>query len=94
MPLIRIPDHNNAFHHRRYGLGFLFFQADVAIGEKQGHSYDKHRTGDDYDPDLVYPAAGYRDAETLDLPSGISERKLLTKIDLRVVPILSILYLL
>ncbi len=47
-----------------------------------------------YDPDLAHPAAGYRDTETAVLPAGISERRLLTKIDLRIIPILSVLYLL
>ena len=50
-----------------------------------------------YDPDLAHPAAAYTDAENaspLTPPEGISERKLLTKIDLRVVPVLSVLYLL
>jgi len=50
-----------------------------------------------YDPDLAHPAAGYADAENASPtspPEGVSERRLLTKIDLRVVPVLSILYLL
>lgn len=48
----------------------------------------------DYDPDLAHPAAGYKDPEVSVATTGISERKLLTKIDLRVIPILSVLYLL
>jgi len=48
-----------------------------------------------YDPDLAHPAAGYRDAEAAAiLPAGISERKLITRIDMRVIPVLSVLYLL
>jgi hypothetical protein len=48
-----------------------------------------------YDPDLAHPATAYRDdAEPIPLPPGITERKLITKIDLHVVPALSILYLL
>ncbi|EHY52404.1 High-affinity nicotinic acid transporter [Exophiala dermatitidis] len=47
-----------------------------------------------YDPDLAHPAAPYTDAERHVLPPGISERRLLTKIDLRVIPVLSVLYLL
>jgi hypothetical protein len=47
-----------------------------------------------YDPDLAHPAAGYRTGDTAVLPPGVSERRLLTKIDLRVVPALSVLYLL
>lgn len=48
----------------------------------------------DYDPDLAHPATGYRDSEVAVLPPGVSERKLVTRIDLRVVPVLSVLYLL
>ncbi|KAK5076092.1 High-affinity nicotinic acid transporter [Lithohypha guttulata] len=52
-----------------------------------------------YDPDIAHPAAGYTtgtDAPYSDAtpPEGISERRLMTKIDLRVIPVLSILYLL
>ncbi|KAI1613684.1 retrograde regulation protein 2 [Exophiala viscosa] len=47
-----------------------------------------------YDPDLAHPAAGYRNGDTAVLPPGVSERKLITKIDLRVIPALSVLYLL
>lgn len=50
--------------------------------------------GDGYDPDLAHPAAGYRDGEVVALPAGVSERKLLTKIDMRIIPVLSIMYLL
>lgn len=48
----------------------------------------------DYDPDLAHPAAGYQDHEPVTLPDGMSERRLITKIDLHVIPALSILYLL
>lgn len=68
-----------------------------SIGEKPTHSYEDGRTSEGqmhYDPDLAHPAAGYRDAEAVELPAGVSERKLLTKIDFRVIPVLSILYLL
>ena len=71
------------------------FDANTRVGEKQGHGYDE--TNDNkmtYDPDLAHPAAGYRDADTLELPTNVSESKLIRKIDLRVVPALSILYLL
>lgn len=48
----------------------------------------------DYDPDLAHPAADFRGQQPVTLPPGISERKLVTKIDLRVIPALSVLYLL
>jgi hypothetical protein len=67
------------------------------LGEKQQHSYEDTRAGEGqlhYDPDLAHPAAGYRDTEISELPTNISERKLLAKIDLRVIPVLSVLYLL
>lgn len=44
-----------------------------------------------YDPDLSHTA--FADDQTIDY-SNVNERKLIAKIDLRVVPILSILYLL
>ena len=47
-----------------------------------------------YDPDLAHPAADYNDAETGPRSWNVNERKLIRKIDLRVVPVLSILYLL
>ena len=46
-----------------------------------------------YDPDLAHPAADYHD-ESATVPASTSERKLVTKIDLRVIPVLSIMYLL
>ncbi|KIX07012.1 uncharacterized protein Z518_04988 [Rhinocladiella mackenziei CBS 650.93] len=68
------------------------------LDEKAQHAYnDTSGVGArqlEYDPDIAHPAAGYRDAETAVLPAGVSERKLLTKIDLRVIPVLSVLYLL
>ncbi|KAJ9503804.1 High-affinity nicotinic acid transporter [Exophiala xenobiotica] len=66
--------------------------------EKKGNAYnDSNGLGDghaNYDPDLAHPAAGYGDGEVATLPPGVSERKLITKIDLRVIPVLSVLYLL
>ena len=46
-----------------------------------------------YDPDLQN-ATGYRDTEAVAVPAGVTERKLLNKIDWRLMPILSVLYLL
>jgi hypothetical protein len=68
-----------------------------ATGEKAAAYNDTNGLGErqiGYDPDLAHPATGYRDAEVAVLPPGVSERRLITKIDLRVVPVLSILYLL
>ena len=73
---------------------------DSFLGEKgRSHAYnDTNGLGSDqahYDPDLAHPAVGYKDVQAgPTLPAGVSERKLLTKIDLRVIPVLSILYLL
>jgi hypothetical protein len=47
-----------------------------------------------YDPDLAHPAAGFGDSEQAVLPNNVNERKLMTKIDIRVIPCLSVLYLL
>ena len=65
--------------------------------EKANAYNDSNGLGDGqarYDPDLAHPAAGYGDGEVATLPPGVSERKLITKIDLRVIPVLSVLYLL
>ncbi|KIW30524.1 uncharacterized protein PV07_06263 [Cladophialophora immunda] len=66
--------------------------------EKAQHAFNdttgmgEHQLG--YDPDLAHPAAGYRDGEVAVLPPGVSERKLVTKIDMRIIPVLSVMYLL
>jgi hypothetical protein len=54
---------------------------------------DGNAKGNFYDPDLAHPAADYNE-EHVTVLSSTSERKLVTKIDLRVIPVLSILYLL
>ncbi|KAL9112451.1 MAG: hypothetical protein Q9227_003293 [Pyrenula ochraceoflavens] len=46
-----------------------------------------------YDPDLAHPA-GDLDDENVPTPSHTTERRLMTKIDIRLIPALSILYLL
>lgn len=70
----------------------------MRTGEKDDQGFkDPNGFGEgqlNYDPDLAHPAAGYQDAEGGLRPLNVSERKLITKIDLRVIPILSILYLL
>lgn len=70
----------------------------LGAGEKKSEAFnDTNGLGEhqlNYDPDLAHPAAPYTDAERHVLPPGISERRLLTKIDLRVIPVLSVLYLL
>ncbi|KAL8952423.1 MAG: hypothetical protein Q9222_001658 [Ikaeria aurantiellina] len=47
-----------------------------------------------YDPDIAHPSAEYDDDLNVQCPSHTTQRKLLTQIDLRVIPVLSILYLL
>jgi MFS family permease len=54
---------------------------------------DGNPKGNFYDPDLAHPAVEYNDAHVT-APPSMSERKLITKIDLHVIPVLSILYLL
>lgn len=56
--------------------------------------YGDHGTGDTgrfYDPDMN--RAGIGEDETA-LAEGISERKLMAKIDFRVIPVLTVMYLL
>ena len=53
-------------------------------GDKpDGEKYDNTVA---YDPDLAHPAA-FNDAETA-IPTNVNERKLLRKIDIRVIPVL------
>lgn len=47
-----------------------------------------------YDPDVAHPNAQYDDDLHVQCPSTTSERKLVRKIDLRVIPALSVMYLL
>jgi len=75
-------------------MGFHILETAELIlysGEKPrdgvGHQFD-------YDPDMAHPAADYRGQQPVALPPGVSERKLITKIDFHVIPALSVLYLL
>ena len=67
-------------------------------GEKQQHEYNStNGLGEgklNYDPDLAHPAAHYHDTEPAPDFSQVSERKLVAKIDMRVIPVLSVMYLL
>ncbi|KAI4167573.1 MAG: hypothetical protein LQ343_007112 [Gyalolechia ehrenbergii] len=47
-----------------------------------------------YDPDIAHPSAEYDDDLHVQCPPHTTQRKLIAKIDLRVIPVLSILYLL
>ncbi|KAL6716471.1 High-affinity nicotinic acid transporter [Lecanora helva] len=56
---------------------------------------DKERHGNNYyDPEIPRPDAEYDDDLGVQCPSHTSQRRLISKIDLRVIPVLSILYLL
>ena len=58
-----------------------------------GGTGGRNKKGNFYGPDLAHSAAKHQD-EHVTVPSGTSERMLITKIDLRVIPVLSTLYLL
>lgn len=45
-----------------------------------------------YDPDVAH-AAAFNNHQDVAVPSKINEPKLMTKIDIRVIPVLSVLYL-
>ena len=47
-----------------------------------------------YDPDIAHPNAEYDHVLQVQCPPNTTERKLVTRIDIRVIPVLSILYLL
>lgn len=62
--------------------------------EESNNGFTEKQPQMTYDPDLAHPAAGYSDAAHFQPTSNVNERKLVAKIDLRVVPVLSVLYLL
>ena len=47
-----------------------------------------------YDPDIAHPIAQYEDDLLPQCPPSMTERKLMARIDFRIIPVLSILYLL
>lgn len=55
-----------------------------------GPNYGKRH----YDPDLAHPNAEYDDDLLVECPPHTTQRRLVTKIDFRIIPVLSILYLL
>ena len=57
-------------------------------------SPDSSYVNNHYDPDVAHPNADYDDDLHVLCPPHTTERKLITKIDLRVIPVLSVLYLL
>ncbi|KAL9126925.1 MAG: hypothetical protein Q9217_004101 [Psora testacea] len=63
-----------------------FPELPVGDGRPLGNNY--------YDPDIAHPEVEYRDDLQVQCPPHTTQRKLVTKIDLRVIPVLSILYLL
>lgn len=56
--------------------------------------HDQPYTGKYYDPDIAHAGVDYDDDLHVQCPSHTTERKLIARIDWRVIPILSILYLL
>ena len=70
----------------RYSLTEKF----IETSSEHDHSY----VNPYYDPDIAHPHVEYDDDLHVECPSHTTPRKLVTKIDLRVIPVLSILYLL
>lgn len=62
----------------------------IRAGEKPANGHDK--SGTSYDPDVAH-AAAFTNDDDLVAPGDINTRKLMTKIDLRIIPVLSVLYL-
>ena len=63
--------------------------------DKQEPIDDKQQYGNSvYDSNIHHPGAEYDDDLGVQCPSHTSQRRLVSKIDLRVIPVLSILYLL
>lgn len=61
---------------------------DSSLGHDQPYSNNY------YDPDVAHPDAEYDEDLHVQCPSHTTERRLVNKIDFRVIPILSIMYLL
>ena len=57
-------------------------------------SHEQHYANNYYDPDIGRHDLAYDDDLQIHCPPSTTRRKLITKIDLRVIPVLSILYLL
>ena len=47
-----------------------------------------------YDPDIAHPAHPFGEDHPITCPPNTTERKLMARVDLRVIPFLSIMYLL
>ena len=52
----------------------------------------EHYSNNYYDPDIAHPNAEYDENIEVQCPPQTSERRLIAKIDLRVIPFLSIMY--
>jgi hypothetical protein len=69
------------------------FEASLTIpGEKQANTTGNTNGNLTYDPDVAHSAAIGHD-DDINVNGDINERKLMTKIDLRIIPVLSVLYL-
>ncbi|KAG7002185.1 MFS-type transporter cnsO [Physcia stellaris] len=55
---------------------------------------EAHYRNNYYDPDIAHPNAEYDDDLQVQCPSRTSQKRLVAKIDLRVIPVLSVMYLL
>ena len=62
--------------------------SDSSIGR------EAHYRNNYYDPDIAHPNAEFDDDLQVQCPSHTSQKKLVAKIDFRVIPVLSIMYLL
>ena len=62
--------------------------------EKRDANRQGFGSNENYDPDIAHPAYGFGEDHPAEAPPTVAERRLLAKIDLRVIPVLSIMYLL
>ena len=70
--------------------------ADMLIraGSPDSSGKEEKYVNNHYDPDIAHPNAEYDDDLHVQCPPHISQRRLVSRIDFRVIPVLSIMYLL
>ena len=66
----------------------------IRTGSPDSSRKEERYVNNYYDPDIAHPNAEYDDDLHLQCPPHTSQRRLVAKIDLRVIPVLSIMYLL
>lgn len=72
----------------------LTLSSEATESPESSLGHDRPYKSNYYDPDVAHAGVDYDEDLRVQCPSHTTERKLIARIDLRVIPILSILYLL